>query len=161
MYVYLYYSFRPVDAGLIAHPCDGTNQGCSHFCLPNPHLAKYSCSCTTGISLLEDGKTCRRSEGIVNLKVFVFEFCVCVCVCLSLSLSLSLSLYLSLSPLTFILSPSSIPPPKCTFAFVYALKIIFTFLSHERTHSLSLPPPLPPSLDPYSTTALPPDSVSN
>ncbi len=52
------------------HPCWIDNGGCSHLCIGVPLEDDYgdfiaSCRCPTGYLLLDDGKTCATSMGII------------------------------------------------------------------------------------------------
>lgn len=49
---------KNLDAATIDHPCE-EDKGCSDLCLPNESLRKYTCACSTGISLHQDQQTCK------------------------------------------------------------------------------------------------------
>ncbi|XP_038051609.1 low-density lipoprotein receptor-related protein 4-like [Patiria miniata] len=42
----------------VSSPCLLNNGGCSDICLMSPNPRGYSCACTVGIRLMEDGQTC-------------------------------------------------------------------------------------------------------
>ncbi|XP_029438438.1 low-density lipoprotein receptor-related protein 4 isoform X2 [Rhinatrema bivittatum] len=64
MDIHVFHRHRsPVDA-----PCQENNAGCSHLCLLAPLPTGHSCTCPTGINLLEDGRTC--SSGMTSFLIF-------------------------------------------------------------------------------------------
>ncbi|RWS07569.1 low-density lipoprotein receptor-related protein 6-like protein [Dinothrombium tinctorium] len=55
------HAYSPLRQPNKSTPCDKNNGGCSHLCLLSSKQPFYSCSCPTGILLLNDKKTCARS----------------------------------------------------------------------------------------------------
>lgn len=59
--------FSPMDIHVFSqqrqpnatNPCGIDNGGCSHLCLMSPVKPFYQCACPTGVTLLENGKTCK------------------------------------------------------------------------------------------------------
>lgn len=50
------------------NPCGIDNGGCSHLCLMSPVKPFYQCACPTGVTLLENGKTCKDGKKLVAKK---------------------------------------------------------------------------------------------
>ena len=66
MYIHVYDKERQIH---VKTPCQYKNGGCSHLCLAAPTPSKYSCSCPTGVKLI-DAYNCSDGELFI-IKLYI------------------------------------------------------------------------------------------
>ena len=68
-----------VNLPVAVNPCAVSNGGCNYMCLLSPAATgdglEPSCACPTGVSLLDDNKTCASSECIYSPNIYsIFHY---------------------------------------------------------------------------------------